>query len=140
MRPTRDRKAALDSSCNRHLLTDGSGSRIARRVSSLARELWRDERGTVSWISMIMTTVVVAFGAIVGLATLRDHVLQQYGDVAVGLDHLDQSWAYKTGIDLNGDGDCIDPGECEFEGEFVDSSTLVDPPGAAPADLVFFAP
>jgi hypothetical protein len=103
-------------------------------------KLWKDERGTVSWISMILATAVFSIGALVGLATFRDAVVQQYGDVAVGLDHLDQSWSYRTGIDANGDGDCTDPGDCEFEGEFTDVSTLTDPAGAAPADIVFVAP
>ncbi len=104
------------------------------------RTLWLDERGSVGWVSTILATSIFTLGVLVGLTTLRDHVVQQYGDVSVGLDHLDQSWSYTTGIDLNGDGDSTDPGECEFRGSFSDSSTLSDPVGAAPADLVFFAP
>lgn len=72
-----------------------------------------------------------------GLATLRDHLVQEYGDMAVAIDHLDQSWSYSNGIDCNGDGDYTDPGECEFRGQFVDSSNLSDPAGDGPADIVF---
>lgn len=110
---------------------------ISNRSHAKLSQFWRDECGTVSLTSMLVATGIFSLGVLVGLATLRDHVVQQYGDVAVGLDHLDQSWSYETGIDNNGDGDCIDPGECEFQGEFIDTSTLNDPVGSAPADLEF---
>ena len=113
---------------------------IRDSVCRTARRLWGDESGSVSWVSMILATSVFTLGVLVGLSTLRDHVMQQYGDVAVGLDQLDQSWEYQYQIDLNGDGDGTDPGECEFSGRFVDSSTLTDPATTAPAGLVFVAP
>ena len=54
--------------------------------------LWRDQRGFTSALSTIMLATVVAIGAIVGLTTLRDHLIQEFGDVATALENLDQSF------------------------------------------------
>lgn len=84
-----------------------------------------------------MFTITV-LGTIVGLATLRDHVDQQFGDLAVALDSVDQSFSFYFAHDNNGDGDFDDDGEFEFEGEYIDDSpTLVDNVGVAPACLDF---
>jgi hypothetical protein len=102
---------------------------------ALFLRLWRDCQGTTSVASTILVTTIVAMGAMVGLATLRDHIVQQFGDVAVGLDHLDQSYAYNIEIDGNGDGDFNDPEDCIMRGRFEDISELVDVTGDAPGCL-----
>jgi Flp pilus assembly pilin Flp len=60
---------------------------------NLGRRFWRDERGNVSVSSMLLLVVIVAIGAVVGLNTFRDQLVQQFGDVATALDHLDQSFS-----------------------------------------------
>ena len=97
--------------------------------------LWHDQRGSTTVASTILVTTILSIGALVGLVTVRDHVVQQFGDMAVGLDALDQSYRYAVGVDGNGDGDLIDPEDCFLTGGFSDSSTLVDVPGDAPACL-----
>jgi Flp pilus assembly pilin Flp len=54
--------------------------------------LWRDESGAASAVAMILLYTILALGATVGLVTLRDQIVQEYGDVAAALDSLDQSW------------------------------------------------
>jgi hypothetical protein len=86
------------------------------------RVLWHDERGLIEAASQILLTVILALGAIVGLVTFRDQVVQEMGDVAVALESLDQSYS--------------GPGV-----SFVDSpTTLTDPVDAAPACLDLSAP
>ena len=109
------------------------------RSSDLLRQLpvllWRDERASVAPISVILTTTILALGAIVGLTTLRDHITQQYGDAAVALRSLRQSYSYVVGIDVNCDGDINDPEDCVMRGEFTDVVDIQDDPGTAPACL-----
>jgi len=78
--------------------------------------LWRDQGGGMPIVSTILLYVILVLGMTVGLVTLRDQIVQEYGDLSVALDHLDQSW------EVDGTG-------------FTDSSTLVDPPHAEPAGL-----
>lgn len=106
-----------------------------RKTLTILHELWQDTRGSAAVASTILVTTIVSIGALVGLVTVRDHVLQQFGDVAVGLDLLDQSYSYQVGVDGNGDGDLTDPEDCLLQGSFSDSSTLTDPAGNAPAGL-----
>ena len=54
--------------------------------------LWRDQRGFTSTLSTILLVTVVAIGAVVGLTTLRDQLVQELGDVATALENLDQSY------------------------------------------------
>ena len=97
--------------------------------------LVREQNGSASVASTILVTSIISLGAMVGLVTVRDQVLQQFGDVAVGLDTLDQSYKYSIGIDVNGDGDFQGPEDCILEGVFEDTAIWTDPAGQAPACL-----
>ena len=64
--------------------------------------------------------------------------LQEFGDAAVALDNLDQSYSYLIEIDTNGDGTF--DAQCFAEYDDPDP-TLTDPgPNLAPADIEFIAP
>ncbi len=102
---------------------------------SIVADLWHDERAAVSPISVVLTTTILTLGAIVGLTTLRDHITQQYGDVAVALRNVRQSYDYTVGVDVNRDGDIDDPEDCVMSGHFSDRVDIEDAAGAAPACL-----
>jgi len=89
--------------------------------------LWRDERGEVSSTATILLYTVLALGAIVGLIALRNQIVQELGDLAVGLRNLDQSFS----ITIQGT-------THEFEDTGTDS--LTDPPGQPPAGIDIAAP
>ena len=109
---------------------------VVRAGADFSKSLWSDERGMHSPEAMIIMTTVVVVGCMVGMVTLRDHISQQFGDVAVALDSLDQSFKFRFVHDNNGDGDFNDEDEFEFEGSFSDDSpTLADLAGQAPACL-----
>lgn len=111
---------------------------MSKRLQQETQRFWHDERGMHSPESMIIMFVITVLGSAVGLVTLRDHIVQQFGDVAVALDSLDQSFVYYFAHDNNGDGDFDDDDEFEFEGMYVDDSpTLTDDAGAAPACMNF---
>lgn len=86
--------------------------------------LWHDERGGTSLIGPILLCTIVALGSIIGLVALRNQIVQQYGDLSVALDSLNQSWAV--------------PGGVEGAGKFTDTPTPTppgDPDGSEPAGL-----
>ena len=65
-------------------------------MKKLASQLWHDDDGGTYAFSVIIFTTVVGIGAITGLSTVRDQIVQQFGDIAVALENLDQS--YDAGI------------------------------------------
>ena len=94
----------------------------------------RQRRGNAAFISLIFLVVLVAIGAIVGAVALRDQIVQELGDVSVGLDTLDQSYSYSIAVDSDADGTV----DYTLAAAYADPApTLFDPPGAPPADIQF---
>ena len=97
--------------------------KISRSMLSILQRvgrarLVRDECGAVSALGMLLLTTIVALGAIVGLATFRDQVVQELGDVSLALQNLNQTYSTAS------------------MGSFVDMGPFpTDPPGAPPACL-----
>jgi hypothetical protein len=99
--------------------------------------LWRDERGEVTYTAIILMYTLLAAGAIVGLVSVRNQIVQEFGDLGIALDQLDQSYS----VDYASD--CPD-----FS--FEDSPNLGpytftppnegDPVGQPPADISITAP
>ena len=113
-------------------------ARNSHEFGGRLRDLWRDERGSATFVELILITATVALGGIVGLVAVRDQVAQEFGDVAVSLDQLDQSFSYAISVDANGDGDLTDPEDFILTAAYADPApTLTDPVNAAPAGLVF---
>jgi hypothetical protein len=80
--------------------------------------LWTDESGFVSATEILIMTTILGLGMVVGLQTVRDAMIQELGDVAVALDHLDQSYSFTVGT---------------VSSQYIDTITLQDPAGAPPA-------
>ena len=68
----------------------------------LFRRFWRDQRGESSAMAMILLTTIVAFGALTGLVTVRNHIVQEMGDFALAIENLNQSFTTSnaTFVDL----------------------------------------
>ena len=58
------------------------------------KRLWHDEAGFVVSTDLIMVTTVLVVGMLVGIVTLRDQVVQELGDLASAVGHLNQSYSY----------------------------------------------
>jgi len=91
------------------------------------RRLWRDERGVVGVTGVILVYAVLVLGAIVGLVVLRNAIVQEFGDLAVALRHLDQSFTFVIGGTTH---------------QYVDTETtvLTDPSGQPPAGISLTVP
>jgi len=84
--------------------------------------LWRDERGEATAMSLILIGTILALGAIVGLATFRDQLVQEFGDLSVAIERLDQSFS------------------SPYYGTYIDTVTATDTPGQPPDSLGFVDP
>jgi hypothetical protein len=62
------------------------------RLIDLAKRLWRDESGVLHAGDYVLMVTIVCVGAVAGLATVRDGVVQDLGDAAVALETIDQSY------------------------------------------------
>jgi len=85
---------------------------------NFANRFWHDLRGDASAASLMIMVTVVALGAIVGLTTFRDQLVQEFGDLATAIDSVDQSFS------AGSLGSYADPGP-----------TFTDPVDAEPACL-----
>ena len=102
-------------------------------MKSIITFCWRDTRGDASAIGMLLVSVIVCLGAVVGLSSVRDQIVQEFGDVGTALNCLTQAFDYEIEIDANGDGDLDDPQDQILSCSYRDTFELGDPAGAAPA-------
>ena len=100
--------------------------------SALVR-LWRDDRGVVVSAELIVIVTVVVLGLLVGLTSLRDQMVQEFGDLGAAIGALDHSYSFASFSDA----------DSSVAGSvFVDNSDYCDagdPPGAAPLAIDFTA-
>ncbi len=89
---------------------------------TLWRRLWRDDRGELAALGVILLYTVLCIGAIAGLVVLRNQIVQEFGDLAVSLRNLDQSFSFVI---------------CGTTHEYEDTETgeLLDLSGQSPAGI-----
>lgn len=84
--------------------------------------LWKDQRGAIPAVSALLLYTILVLGVTVGLVTLRNQFVQEFGDLSVALDHLDQSWEVQHSWETTSCG-------------YTDTSTLTDLDGTEPAGI-----
>ncbi len=84
------------------------------------RRLAHDTDGGIQPAAYLLMVTLLVLAALPGLVTVRDTIVQEFGDAAAALDNLDQSYSFT----LNGQ-----------TSVFIDSSTLDDPADAEPAGI-----
>ena len=60
-------------------------------------QLWKDEAGFIVSTELVLIATILVIGMVVGLATVRNHVVQELGDVALAIGSINQSYYY-TGV------------------------------------------
>lgn len=60
--------------------------------TKLWRRLWQDQRGETNSLGLVLVTTIVAFGVLTGVATLREQIVQEFGDLALAIENLNQSY------------------------------------------------
>jgi Flp pilus assembly pilin Flp len=91
------------------------------------RRFWRDERGEVGLLGVVLLYAILALGVIVGLTVLRNAIVQEFGDLATALKHVDQSYSFVVGGTTH---------------QYIDTETtsLDAPAGQPPAGIIFTEP
>jgi hypothetical protein len=95
---------------------------------NMLTNFWNDEAGFVVSSELVLIGTILVLGVVVGLATVRDQVVQELGDLALAISNINQSYSFSgvTGHTSSTAGsifiDLLD---------FCDSS--VDPAAAEPA-------
>ena len=95
-------------------------------LKKLWLKLWRDECGELTYISIILMYTILGIGAIVGLVSIRNQVIQEFGDLAIAMDQLNQSYS----VDYTAAG-CSDYSYVDTP-EFSPSFAAPDDPSGSP--------
>ena len=85
----------------------------------LLKKIWTDQRGFVATTDLILIASILVLGMIVGLATLRNSVVQEFGDLATALGRLNQSYSYT--------GNVYDPEDSDAYAEVAGSDYTDEP-------------
>jgi hypothetical protein len=56
--------------------------------------LWADEAGFVVSTELVLVATILVIGLVVGLATVRDALVQELGDVAMAIGNVNQSYIW----------------------------------------------
>lgn len=77
----------------------GSTDKLPRKPlwRSLPQRFMADEFGATSIVDLMLMGAIVGLGCLVGLATIRDHIVFQFNDVALSLRSLNQSYSITIG-------------------------------------------
>ncbi len=88
------------------------------------RRFWRDERGEVGLVGVILLYAILVLGVIAGLTVTRNAIVQEFGDLATALMHVDTSYSFVVGGTTH---------------QYIDTQTtsLDAPSGQPPAGIVF---
>ncbi len=60
----------------------------------MLRRLWKDQDGFVVSTELVLVATILVIGMVVGLATVRNAVVQELGDVAMAIGNINQSYQY----------------------------------------------
>jgi len=87
---------------------------------SIFKRFWNDECGATLSVELILITTLVVVGMIVGLTTLRDSIVQEFGDTAIGVSVLNQGYSMSTQIAGNQDMALSDTATSQYAGGDVE--------------------
>ena len=63
-------------------------------MSNLATRLFRDEAGFIVSTELVLVSTIVVIALVVGLATVRDAVVQELADVGLTVGTINQSYSF----------------------------------------------
>jgi len=61
---------------------------------NMLSNFWNDEAGFVVSSELVLIGTILVLGVVVGLATVRDQVVQELGDLALAISNINQSYSF----------------------------------------------
>lgn len=61
---------------------------------NMLTKFWNDEAGFVVSSELVLIGTILVLGVVVGLATVRDQVVQELGDLALAISNINQSYSF----------------------------------------------
>lgn len=61
---------------------------------NMLTKFWNDEAGFVVSSELVLIGTILVLGVVVGLATVRDQVVQELGDLAMAISNINQSYSF----------------------------------------------
>ena len=61
---------------------------------NMLTNFWNDEAGFVVSSELVLIGTILVLGVVVGLATVRDQVVQELGDLALAISNINQSYSF----------------------------------------------
>ena len=81
------------------------------------KQLWTDENGFIVSSELILIATILVIAMVVGLQTVHDAVLQEFGDVGAAIGAVSQDYSYGGASGhcsrINGSSYTDNPDECE---------------------------
>ncbi len=100
----------------------------------LLQNLWKDEAGFVVSTELVLIATILVIGMIVGLATVRNAVVQELGDVAMAIGNINQSFQY-SGVTGRANSSATAGSFFTDNTDFCDGLDGVDPQNGEPAGI-----
>jgi len=95
----------------------------------MLHQLWKDEAGFVVSTELVLIATILVIGMVVGLATVRNAVVQELGDVALAVGSINQSYMY-TGVAGRADSSATAGSQFIDRTDFCDATDATDLPPA----------
>lgn len=99
-------------------------------------QLWKDEAGFIVSTELVLIATILVIGMVVGLATVRNHVVQELGDVAAAIGSINQTYQY-TGVTGRGTSSETKGSKFDDKTDFCDGT---DPVANPPAGISVLEP
>ncbi len=97
--------------------------------------IWKDEAGFVVSTELVLIATILVIGMVVGLATVRNAVVQELGDVAMAIGNINQSYQY-TGVTGRANSSATAGSFFTDNTDFCDQVGGIDPVDDEPAGIV----
>jgi hypothetical protein len=103
----------------------------------ITNRLWNEEAGFVASTDLLLVSVILTLGMVVGLVSVRDQVVQELGDLSVAVGQLNQSYSF-SGFAITLMSGATVLGTFSVSGSnYTDEADFCDAPGAPTACIVF---
>ena len=102
----------------------------------MLHRLWDDEAGFVISAELVLVGTMLVIGAVVGLTSVRNQVVQELGDLAIAIGNVNQSYEYSGVV---GHAAATSGSIFQDQHDFCDLDGI-DPPGGGSTGIEVFDP